>query len=265
MSHDASGARGTLSVVSHGQGDLVARLLCDLLRQTAVGRLEIVVTLNLADETFDAQPFGALDLKVIRNPKPAGFGSNHNRALAGAQTAWVLVVNPDIRIEDERLIERLLDEMPDDRMGLRAPLVFNSTGAREDSVRRNLDIFSVARRVVSRRREIINPSDGPRRFFWVAGMFMVLPTAVWREVSGFDERFFLYCEDYDLCARLAGKGYRIEIDHASAVVHDARRASRKSFRYLRMHALSMLRVWASPHPWRIWLADRKPTIEGKAG
>jgi N-acetylglucosaminyl-diphospho-decaprenol L-rhamnosyltransferase len=246
----------TLSVVSHGQGDLVARLLGDLIRQTARQRLHIVLTLNLADEVMDLRPFSALDIKVIRNAEPAGFGSNHNRALAEAETPWVLIVNPDIRMQDDSLIERLLTDRSHHCLGLRAPLVFNSNGEREDSIRRNLDVFSIAHRMISKRKEIIDPKL-ENGFFWVAGMFMALPTPVWRAAGGFDERFFLYCEDYDLCARLADQGLRIEVDTDLAVVHDARRASRKSLRYLRMHVLSMLRVWASPYPWRILLADRK--------
>lgn len=256
-SHPMAGARATLSVVSHGQGDLVTRLLSDLLRQTAVERLEIVVTLNLADEVIDLEPFRALNLTVIRNREPAGFGRNHNRALARVETAWVLIVNPDIRIEDVSVIERLLARAPDDELGLCAPLVFNSQGQREDSIRRNIDFFSIARRVVSRKNEIIDPDADPDRFFWVAGMFMSLPSRAWHEVGGFDERYFLYCEDYDLCARLASKGYRIEVDRTLAVVHDARRASRKSLRYLRMHVLSLLRAWSSPYSWRIWQAERR--------
>jgi N-acetylglucosaminyl-diphospho-decaprenol L-rhamnosyltransferase len=257
LAHPDNSKRATLSVVSHGQGDLVVRLLADLLRQTISESLEIVVTLNLVDEAIDLEPFGALDLKIIRNEEPAGFGQNHNQALARAKTPWVLIVNPDIRIVDETLIERLLIGSSHADLGLRAPLVFNSNGDREDSIRRNIDIFSITRRVLSRRKEIIDPDAGNRRFFWVAGMFMALPARAWREVGGFDERYFLYCEDYDLCARLAVKGYRMEVDMDLTVVHDARRASRKSLRHLRMHVLSMLQVWTSPFSWKIWLADRR--------
>ena len=81
---------------------------------------------------------------------------------------------------------------------------------------------------------------------WVAGMFMLFPTKVFRELGGFDTRYFLYYEDVDLCARLKLKGYRVTLCQKTSVIHDAQRGSHKSFHYLKWHLASLLRFFLSP-------------------
>lgn len=244
----------TISIISHGHGTLVADLLHDLSRQTLADQFDIILTFNIP-ETFDLSAFDRLRIRVIHNVGPKGFGANHNTALQDAATEWVLVMNPDIRIDDGTLIETLIARHRREDTGLVAPLIRNSQKEQEDSIRRNVDPFSLVGRMIKRRNAAVDPARDERRFFWVAGMFMALPLSVWREIGGFDERFFLYCEDYDLCARLVLRGYCIELDQAVYAVHDAQRSSRKSIKYLRLHIASLLRVWTSAYFWRIWAAD----------
>ena len=243
----------TVSVVSHGQGQLVANLLADLSRQTLAPALRVIVTHNVPEaELGDVQ---GLQIETRRNLAPLGFGANHNAALAGARSPWLVVLNPDIRIPDPTLLERLIYRHRDGHAGVVAPVIRNPAGEREDSVRHNLDPISLLGRHALRRARTIDPAQEDGRFRWVAGMFMAVPRSVWTAVGGFDDRFFLYCEDYDLCARVAAEGLRIEVDPELEAIHDARRSSHRSFTYLRWHLTSLMRVWSSRHFWRIWSAD----------
>jgi N-acetylglucosaminyl-diphospho-decaprenol L-rhamnosyltransferase len=89
------------------------------------------------------------------------------------------------------------------------------------------------------------PGDG-RHFSpeWVAGMFMLFRSDVFRRLGGFDEDFFLYYEDVDICARLWKSGYRLLACPAVSVVHDAQRDSHRKWRHLRWHLGSMARYFA---------------------
>lgn len=243
--------RVTLSIVSHGHGALVQALLHDLSRQSLARGMEIVLTLNIPEPLPDT--FG-LHVIVRQNDAPKGFGANHNAALAEAVTPWVFVVNPDIRIRDERLVEAIVgDDVKGDT--LLAPVIRNSLGEREDSVRYNLDPLSLIGRAILRRRQVASAVGHDEKFRWVAGMFMALPLTTWRRLGGFDERFFLYCEDYDLCARLVLMGGRVAIDESLEATHDAQRSSRSSFKYLRWHVESLTRVWRSGYFWKFWARD----------
>lgn len=243
----------TVSIVSHRQSHLVANLLGDLSRQTLAHALKVIVTHNVPDaERAYVQD---LEVEIRHNDAPLGFGANHNAALAGAQSPWVLVLNPDIRLPDPTMLERLVDRHRETRVGVVAPVIRNPAGDHEDSVRHNLDPISLLGRHALRRDKIIDPTTEDRRFRWVAGMFMAIPLSVWTAVGGFDDRFFLYCEDYDLCARVAEAGLRIEVDRELEAIHDARRSSHRSFTYLRWHLTSLMRVWVSRPFWRIWRSD----------
>ena len=76
---------------------------------------------------------------------------------------------------------------------------------------------------------------------WVAGMFVVFRRSAFEAVGGFDERYFMYMEDADICRRLRAVGYEVIVDKATIAVHDARRASRANLQHLRWHLRSALR------------------------
>ncbi len=195
----------TFSVVSHGHGTLVRALLGDMNRAPALQGARVIVTLNLRDEPFDPTPFAKLDIEVLKNAQPLGFGANHNQAFSRCRTPWFVILNPDLRFVDAEPFTALLDcGNRHARTGLVAPQVVSSSGAPEDSVRANLTPWSLLERhLLGRRRPV--PASQPARigqpFFWVAGMCLCVNSEAFRAVDGFDERYFLYCEDYDLCAQ----------------------------------------------------------------
>jgi hypothetical protein len=78
---------------------------------------------------------------------------------------------------------------------------------------------------------------------WIAGMFMLFPAAVFAKLGGFDEAYFLYYEDVDLCSRLRAQGREVLVSSGVSVIHDARRASHRNPKYLRWHLSSMLRFF----------------------
>ncbi|MFH0933988.1 MAG: glycosyltransferase family 2 protein, partial [Pseudomonadota bacterium] len=84
---------------------------------------------------------------------------------------------------------------------------------------------------------------------WLAGMFLVFPCAVFRELQGFDERYFMYYEDVDICVRLRLAGYRVRLCGGVAAIHEAQRSSHRNLRHLGWHMASMLRFFLS-EPYR---------------
>ena len=93
---------------------------------------------------------------------------------------------------------------------------------------------------------------------WVNGACMVWRTEAFAALGGFDERYFMYCEDTDICLRLQLAGCRMRSAPVT-VVHDARRHTGRNWRHLRWHMTSMWRLWCSAAFWRYVLrkqADR---------
>ena len=232
--------RVTVSIVSHGQNALVNELLGDLARHCAED-IPIVLTENLPDAVSLATEPIAERVHIIRNPQPRGFGANHNAAFAHCHTPFYCVANPDIRLAVDPFAT-LLESLRDARIGLAAPLVRNPAGGAEDSARRFPTFLSLLRKAFGDRPGPDYPMDaGPLAVDWVAGMFMLLRSAAFRSVGGFDEAYFLYYEDVDLCWRLRAAGESVLFEPKAEVVHDARRGSRKDFALMRRHAASMVR------------------------
>lgn len=245
----------TLSVVSHGHGPMLARLLGQLDEQASLEGVRVVVTLNLPGEVFDGAPYQRLDLAVVRNEASRGFGANHNTAFLRCETPWFGVLNPDLQLTEREPFTRLMAGAAQlDRVGVIAPKVVDSTGRPEDSVRGNLTPWSLAARQLLGCRaplDVQRPAQLGTKFFWMAGMCLLLDAAAFRNVGGFDERYFLYCEDYDLCARLYNANYAIKWEPEVRIIHEAQRDSHRSMRHLRLHLTSLLKVWLSSAFWRV--------------
>lgn len=235
----------TLSVVSHGQTGLVNQLLQDL-RPLARGRLRVVVTLNIPDATPLAEADAALPIEVIVNGRAKGFGANHNAAFERCRTTYFCVANPDIRLAVDPF-PTLVEQLKNPATGVAGPLVRSALGGVEDSARRFPTAASLLKKLFVDRRKPDYPTDrGALEVDWVAGMFMLFSAAAYRGVGGFDEGFFLYYEDVDICRRLARAGKRVIYEPRAEVVHAARRASRRDFRHARYHAASLLRFLLRP-------------------
>lgn len=226
----------TASIVSHGHGEMVAGLAEDLLACPEVSR--IVIIQNIPEEVVYP---GDQRLVVRRNDVLRGYGANHNAALADTNTPFVCVLNPDIRLQGNPF-PALLRAFDDKSVALTAPKIVSLNGATEDSARRFPTIFSIAAKALGgddgtyseTPASVIHPD-------WLAGMFLLLRCEAFAKVGGFDEKFYLYYEDVDLCWRLRRDGCQIVQDRAVAVTHDARRESRRSLRFAKWHLASMMR------------------------
>lgn len=243
----------SISVVSHGQMALIGKLLADLITHCHLS-VEVILTLNTEEEVPTELERGAFPITIIRNTAPKGFGANHNFAFGVARGQYFCVVNPDIRFSDDVFARIISGLQSAPSAGVMAPLVFNRAGAMEDSARRFPSLVTPLLRILGLSRGLDYPE--PKSQFepdWVAGMFMVFPAVAYRAIGGFDERYFLYYEDVDLCARLKLAGYHVVVESSAVVVHDARRDSRRKSKYFQWHLRSAIRFFLSSVYWRLLL------------
>ena len=232
----------SISIVSHQQATLVMDILSDL-QAHCVTPIEVILTLNVPETLpFDPSEFG-FPVELIRNDHAKGFAANHNAAFAIARAEHFCVMNPDVRL-DQDPFPMLVGVLSDSTIGVAAPLILNPAGAIEDSARRFPTPMSIFRKVLFRRPTVDYLIEDVTVFpDWVAGMFMVFRSELYRMVGGFDEGYFLYYEDADLCWRLRRKGYEVALLPAARVVHAARRASHRNLRHLGWHVSSMVRFF----------------------
>jgi hypothetical protein len=235
----------SISIVSHLQANLLNELLGDLDKWHKHYPLEVLLTLNLPETLPFNTNNSSFPVIVHVNPAPKGFSANHNHAFTRSAGQLFCVMNPDIRLDDE-VFAALHACLQDAAVGVAAPLVVGENGMLEDSARRFPTPFKILCKALSGCKgndyEVNSQTIYPD---WVAGMFMLFRREVFEKLGGFDERYFLYYEDVDLCARLRLGGYAVALCPGAKVVHHAQRSSHRSFKYLTWHLTSMLRFFLS--------------------
>ena len=228
-----------LSIVSHGHGALVQRLLHQLAQCSAASVARVVLTLNLPEPAPAPPPGGwPFALQLLHNRKPAGFGANHNRALAGAPEALVGVLNPDVvLLAGADPFAALVQVAAQPGVGCAYPVQVDAHGVVQDSER------ALPTPAALWRRRALGQAE--QRTDWVNAACLVLPQPVWQAIGGFDEAYFMYCEDVDLCLRLRLAGLAL-VRAPAQVLHAGTRASHLRWSHLRWHVRSLLRLWCSP-------------------
>ena len=239
-----------LSIVSHGQAPIVGRLLDCIRRSIAAGEpgaglvSQVIYTRNIPEPDVGPDLTGLPRLTVIDNSVPKGFGHNHNAAFSHCEAPFFCVLNPDIEWIGNPFPALLgCLEATEQRRGLVAPRVVAPGGRIENTARR----LYTPREML---RQKYQPSNKGPDADWVAGMFMLFRTDAYAQIGGFDERYFLYIEDVDICSRLRLAGWTLAQCAQATVIHDARNMSHRSPRYMLWHLAGMLRYWRSPSFWR---------------
>lgn len=247
-----------VSIVSHAHGHQIHSLLEALVRLNSPVVSRVVLTLNVPEfvpelEVAESLPF---TLEVVRNESPLGFGSNHNKALVSAEEAFVCVLNPDVALNEDPFVP-LVHALAGQATACAYPVQVDENGAVQDSEREIPSPATLFRRRLLGRTE--------QRVDWVNAACLLLPTSVWRELDGFDERYFMYCEDVDFCLRLRLNGGRL-LQAPVKIVHAGQRASGRRLNHLVWHVRSLLRLWMSPvYRQAQQLLTAPPPIKGTIG
>jgi hypothetical protein len=203
---------------------------------------EIIVVDNASTDgsVAGAAPF-APAVRVLRNTVNVGFGRGVNQGLAASTAPLVLIMNPDCRLEPgaTAAMEAVLDVH--ERCALVGPRILNPDGSIQGSARGDPDMLTglfgrttVLRRLVpflpvARRNVVVDEAIGSGlasvEVDWLSGACMLARRTALEAVGGFDERFFLYWEDADLCRRLRARGYHVRYVPGAVAVHQVGQSS----------------------------------------
>lgn len=220
-------ARVTAVVVTYNAADVLAGCL-DSIAQHAP-QCETIVVDNASGDASVQIARGRPRVRVIASADNEGFSKANNRALREIDTEFALVLNPDARLTATTLPELLAAADRSPRAAALGPLTEYADGAPQVSFGPDLSLASERRQrwlvtgvkagepaAIARWRALAAAESAVD---WVSGSCMLLRMEAARAVGFFDERYFLYEEDADLCLRLRQAGHEVRFVPTARVIH----------------------------------------------
>lgn len=185
-----------------------------------------------------------------------GFGFGHNYNLLNADEKYFLIFNPDIIVTKENLNNMVTVMENDESIALLVPKVLNEDGTIQHLMRRRVTVFDYALRFIpfdfvkklfAKRLATYECRDIPQdRLVDInmgSGCFMLIRGDIYKEINGFDERYFMYFEDTDLCLMLKKRNRRVVYTPFSFVVHFYERGSHKNWKLFKIFVKSMVKFF----------------------
>jgi N-acetylglucosaminyl-diphospho-decaprenol L-rhamnosyltransferase len=214
---------------------------------TAVNRIVVVDNTS----TDDSQAIVAKHPKVqwLQTGANLGFGRAANRGVAATNATnapYVLILNPDTELDPLAIGEMTAMLNASENLGVVGPQVFNPDGTRYPSARSFPNLIDAAGHAFI---GLITPNNpwsrrylNPGRIDWVSGTAMLLRRTAFDAVGGFDEDYFMYVEDVDLCWRLRENEWAVAVAEKALVTHHIGGSSeQRPTRMIVAHHRSLLR------------------------
>lgn len=245
----------TIGIVNYNTKDDLKDCLNQILKSPPeVSYSIIVVDNNSTDESMEfLENLNKKRIRFILNNENKGFGSACNQIAKEIDTPYILFLNPDVKIT-KGAIDKLISFMENHpEVAIVTGKLLNPDGTIQLSCRR----FPTILRVLSGRASLfrsIFPNNPISRDYmlcnlnydkiqfpdWVRGAVMLIKTNLFKEIGGFDEQFFLYLEDTDLCLRLRKMGYEIAYNPEAIFYHKLGSSTKKKeFQTKLIHNVSM--------------------------
>lgn len=223
-------------VVNHNAGDWLRPCLESLQATAEAWRrddparpgspagLEAVVVDNASSDgslttvrEFEAAGSPDLRVRLVEAGRNLGFGAACNLAAAKSAGRHLLLLNPDAWIDEESLRRLAAALESDERLGVAAPCLSYPDGSPQfvwappvgvlgEAIQRFRNRFEEAAWNHGRLPRLLKPCVGAG---WYTAACLLVRRAAFDDIGGFDERFFLYFEDADLCLRLRRAGFRL--------------------------------------------------------
>ncbi|ANY19426.1 N-acetylglucosaminyl-diphospho-decaprenol L-rhamnosyltransferase [Tsuneonella dongtanensis] len=276
----AAGPEVTVVIVSYNTRDLTLRAIETLLAHAGDVRIEVIVWDNASsDGSAEAIKARFPNVELMESHENLGFASANNRAAQRARSPYLLLLNPDTETHPGAVEAAWRFAQANPSAGIVGGRTLFADGSLNPaSCFSTITPWSLFCSAIGLSRlfpgsPVFNPEglggwkrDRERRVDVISGCFMLVRTEDWRRLGGFDESFFMYGEDHDLCLRAAALGFSPMITPRAEIVHLVGAASPRRVDKLkqlhRARATIVRRHWPSGRKWlgialmRLWVATR---------
>jgi GT2 family glycosyltransferase len=192
--------------------------------------IRLIVVDNASPDDSGAAVAG-LPVTVVRERENRGFGAGCNAGFRVGAAPYVLFLNPDAAIDPQSLGELVHTLEQDPTLGAAGPRIVNDDGSLDHSIRRFPRLRSTYAQALF--AHLLAPNAGwadevvrdasryesPGAAEWLSGACLLVRRSALEAIGGFDEGFFMYCEDTDLCRRIWNLGLAVRYQPSAVAVH----------------------------------------------
>lgn len=237
-------------IVTYNCKDKVLNAISSLIENTIGVDLTIYVSDNNSrDGTVSSIRKHFPSVLIIENEINGGYGYGHNKIIDLIDSKYHVVVNPDIIIENDVITQLALYMENNPDVGLVTPKILNLDKTIQHLPKKNPKfIYLVGSRIPLLKKyrteytmsdkELITPVD----IEFCTGCFMFIKTSLFKEIGGFDDRYFMYFEDADLTRNVL-KTNRVVYFPDAYVIHEWERSGAKKLKYFIIQIKSMFKYF----------------------
>lgn len=232
----------SIIIVNYNVKEFVQNLLYSIEKAKQNLSLEIFVVDNASDD-------GSVDIirekfpyvNLIANQTNIGFGAANNLALSKAEGKYLLLINPDTIVKEDTFVKMIEFFEKNKDAGVAGCKVLNPDGSLQLACRRSfpgpwtsftkvtgLSTIFPKSRLFARYNLTYLDENKSCEVDAVSGSFMMMSRDVYNTVGGFDEQFFMYGEDIDLCYRTQKAGYKVYYVHETEIIHYKGESTKRS-------------------------------------
>ena len=232
----------SIIIVNYNVKEFLQNLIHSIFKSALNISYEIIIIDNASDDgsvEFIKDKFP--EIKLISNEKNLGFSKANNLGLKIAKGKYLLLLNPDALLREDTL-QKMMEffrNTPD--AGLAGCKILNPDGSLQLACRRSfpgpwtsfckvtgLSTIFPRSRIFARYNLTYLDENQSYEVDAISGSFMMMKREVYEKVGGFDEEFFMYGEDLDLCYRIQKAGYKVYYVHDTQIIHYKGESTKRS-------------------------------------
>ena len=231
----------SIIIVNYKNSSSLKKCLCSIYQTIDNLQFEaLVIDNNSLDKELEALEIEFPQVEFIRNKTNDGFAKANNRAAEFSKGATLLFLNPDTQLTDAAIASMQAHLMENPDIGVLGPKVLNNDGSLQYSCRSFPTLwtglfnhYSILSRLFPgnrfTKRYLMTDYDHQetRDVDWISGCCMMIRSSTFKTAGGFDEHYFIFNEDVDLCKVLQDQGYRVVYFPHARVFHDISSSNRK--------------------------------------
>jgi GT2 family glycosyltransferase len=222
----------SIIILSYNTHDLLRNCLKSLFLHNKKDVIEVIVVDNAShDESVKMVKKEFPLVMVIENKENVGFAKGCNIGANQAKGEYLFFLNSDTEFKFDNTLSELIELIQDKKVGAVGGMMLNPDTSYQRTFGSFYTLSHVSKMLFLGEKSELSSQEytNVQEVDWVSGGCMLVKKDVFTQIGGFDERFFMYVEDVDICYRIKQQGFRIVVDPKIHILHIGHGSSNRTF------------------------------------